>query len=577
MKMNGARIVIASLENHGITVVTGIPGGSILPLYDALAKSRIRHLLTRHEQGAAFIAQGIARSTGRAAVCFATSGPGATNLVTALADAHMDSVPVIAITGQVPRSLIGTDAFQETDIVSVCTRITKKAIQVRSASELAGAVSDAFHTAQSGRKGPVLIDIPKDVFLEEAEYDENAMVHSAMVFEDQSASIIAAAKEINGAKRPVIYAGGGVIASESSALLAEIAHRNSIPVALTLMGLGGFDPHSPLYLGMLGMHGSKSTNMILDEADLVIALGVRFDDRAIGRKESFCPHARIIHVDIDTHELGKIREADLSIRMDLAAFLSQAIPQVECRSRTDWMNRVDELRESDIIIEHDGTGPMRLIDKIRAAAPDDAIITTDVGQHQMWMAQHFPVLSPKTFLTSGGLGTMGFGLPAAIGAALANPSKKVFCISGDGSILMNIQELATLAELNLDVTVIIMNNGQLGLVRQQQEFFYNANFIASSFSRRPDFAAIASGFGIKGLSIDASSFDSLGDIVAQKGPCLIDARIDSHCNVRPMIPASASNIEPIETHDSIHRKKKILRKKWPLAAKNAGQCVAVKS
>jgi acetolactate synthase-1/2/3 large subunit len=551
MKRTGARIITALLERQGVSTVAGIPGGSNLPLYDALRDSPIRHILARHEQGAGFIAQGIARSTGEAAVCLATSGPGATNLLTAIADARLDSVPIVAITGQVPTSMIGTDAFQEVDTYGLTVPITKHNFLVRSAGELLEVIPQAFETALSGRPGPVVVDVPKNVQLETVEFDEWPEPGMRKPPPPCSREDIGALADIlSRAERPVLLAGGGIIASSAAGELKKLAEKNAIPVASTLAGLGAFPCDSPLNLGMLGMHGSRATNTILEEADLLIAVGARFDDRATGRAEEFCRRAAIAHVDIDPSEIGKIKEANVSITADAGMVLRALLPLVPKDDRESWTARVAQLR-----VENPAEGPSKedlfqpaaLLGLTAELAGHDAFVATDVGQHQMWVAQHYPVRRPRTLLTSGGLGTMGFGLPAAIGAALANPGRRVVCISGDGSLLMNIQELATLAELGLDVKVIVMNNGHLGLVRQQQELFFGGRYYASRFDRSPDFAAVASAFGIRGLDLEGA--DDPGELLrssfGRRGPVLINVPVHHGQNVYPMVPPGGANREMI--------------------------------
>ncbi len=548
MKLNGAQIIVKSLEAHGIETVAGIPGGSNLPLYDALSKSGITHILARHEQGAGFIAHGMARSTGKTAVCMATSGPGVTNLVTALADAKLDSVPIVAITGQVPTSMIGTDAFQEVDTCGMTFGMTKHNFLVQDVRELAHVMDEAFRIAASGRPGPVLVDVPKDIqtaVIDLPEWKDDTTDETHPVGED---ILMEAAAMINSAERPVIYAGGGIISSDSSGLLAALAEKSSLPVALTLMGLGAFPCDHDLCLGMLGMHARLSTNLILNEADLLIVLGARFDDRATGAAEEFCPGADILHVDIDRAEINKIRNASLSVSADVKVFLEGIIPFIETTERSEWISYIDDTGKSDSDDRGEGRWKANnFIKTVGMILPDDAIITTDVGKHQMWVAQSYPFRSPRTLLTSGGLGTMGFGLPAAIGAALANPNKKVVCFSGDGSILMNIQELATLADLDLDVKIIVMNNKSLGLVCQQQELFFKGNVYASRFSNGMDFSEVSRAFGVKGLSISASEnpLEDLKTALLEKGPCVIDVRVSSNEMVLPMVPPGKSNTEMI--------------------------------
>jgi acetolactate synthase-1/2/3 large subunit len=553
MKLRGAEIIVKSLERQGIDIVAGIPGGANLPVYNALYKSSIRHILARHEQGAGFIAQGMARSTGKTAVCLATSGPGVMNLLTAIADAKLDSVPLVAITGQVPTFMIGTDAFQEVDTYGMTLNITKHNFLVKEAKDLFSVIPRAFRIAATGRKGPVVIDVPKDVQMEEIDCsrwpdEDDAPLERGPLDEGKMEEI---ARMINGAERPVIYGGGGIVSAGAAGRLCELARKNSIPVALTLMGLGVLSPHDPLYVGMLGMHGAKSTNYAIDEADLLLAFGVRFDDRAIGRVNEFCPRASIIHVDIDDSEIDKIKKTNISMAADIGQVLEQLIPRVERKRRPGWLARINALK-----MEHpslpapsgDPFNPLDLTRFVSTIADPDAILTTDVGQHQMWVAQAYPFTRPRTLLTSGGLGTMGFGLPAAIGAALANPDRQVICISGDGSFQMNIQELATLAELGLNVTVIIMNNQRLGLVRQQQELFFDGNYIASRFERRLNFAAIGRQFGIPSIDLNGVSdpHPALKGMISGSGPRLIDVPIHAAENVFPMVPPGSANREMID-------------------------------
>ncbi|MDF2675152.1 MAG: ilvB3 [Clostridiales bacterium] len=552
MKLSGAEITIKLLERQGIKDIAGIPGGANLPIYDALYKSSINHILARHEQGAAFIAQGMARSTGRAAVCFATSGPGATNLLTAIADAKLDSVPIIAITGQVSYSLIGTDAFQEVDTYGLTVPITKHNFFIRSIEELFTIIPEAFRIAEDGRPGPILIDIPKNIQLQEYEFEQWPEPYAKRYVSKHcdAATLEEAAKMIHDSKKPIFYIGGGIVNSDAYSNIYGLAKKNSIPVAATLMALGSFPCNDLLYLGMLGMHGAKYTNMLMDEADLVIALGVRFDDRATGNVSKFCPNAKIIHMDIDAAEINKIKNVDLSILGDLNYVLEELLSKVKEDSRADWMKEVRDYKEKypfSLPDQEDVLHPINLIRYVSSIVGEDSIITTDVGQHQMWTAQAYPFKKPRTLLTSGGLGTMGFGLPAAIGAALANPVKEVICFSGDGSILMNIQELATLADLKLNVKVLIMNNGHLGLVRQQQEMFYQQHYIASKFTTNPDFAAISRGFGVNAcdLSKEKDPLAALKAILSIPGSYVVDIPIKDDENVLPIVPPGAGNTNMI--------------------------------
>ncbi|WP_434661074.1 acetolactate synthase large subunit [Klebsiella sp. MISC125] len=550
MRFTGAQLVVHLLERQGITTVSGIPGGSILPIYDALSQStQIRHILARHEQGAGFIAQGMARTEGKPAVCMACSGPGATNLITAIADARLDSIPLVCITGQVPASMIGTDAFQEVDTYGISIPITKHNYLVRNIAELPQVMSDAFRIAQSGRPGPVWIDIPKDVQAATIELDVLPEPGTRMAApEFDSASVREAAAMINAAQRPVLYLGGGVINAPEQ--IRQLAEKANLPTTLTLMALGMLPKAHPLSLGMLGMHGARSTNFILQEADLLIVLGARFDDRAIGKTEQFCPNAKIIHVDIDRSELGKIKQPHVAIQGDVAEVLAQLIPQVEAQPRSEWLQLVADLQREfpcNIPQEKDPLSHYGLINAVAACVDDEAIVTTDVGQHQMWTAQAYPLNRPRQWLTSGGLGTMGFGLPAAVGAALANPQRKVICFSGDGSLMMNIQEMATAAENQLDVKIILMNNEALGLVHQQQSMFYKQGVFAATYPGMINFMQIAAGFGLQtcDLNNEADPQAALQAIIDRPGPALIHVRIDAEEKVYPMVPPGAANTEMV--------------------------------
>jgi len=549
-RFTGAQLIVHLLERQGITTVAGIPGGTVLPLYDALSQStQIRHVLARHEQGAGFIAQGMARTQGKPAVCMACSGPGATNLVTAIADARLDSIPLICITGQVPSSMIGTDAFQEVDTYGISIPITKHNYLVRDISELPHVISDAFRIAQSGRPGPVWIDIPKDVQTAEIEIDVLPEPgERAPAPEFSAESVRDAADMINAAKRPVLYLGGGAINAADE--IRQFAEKANLPTTMTLMALGMLPKAHPLSLGMLGMHGARSTNYILQEADLLIVMGARFDDRAIGKTEQFCPNAKIIHVDIDRAELGKIKQPHVAIQGDVAEVLAQLIPQTDAADRADWRQLVADLQREfpgAIPTEGDPLSHYGLINAVAACVDDSAIITTDVGQHQMWTAQAYPLNRPRQWLTSGGLGTMGFGLPAAVGAALANPDRKVICFSGDGSLMMNIQEMATAAENQLDVKIILMNNEALGLVHQQQSLFYKQGVFAATYPGMINFMQIAAGFGLHTCDLNAEedAHAALQAAISRPGPALIHVRIDPEQKVYPMVPPGAANTEMV--------------------------------
>ncbi|MBM7234893.1 acetolactate synthase large subunit [Enterobacter roggenkampii] len=549
-RFTGAQLIVHLLERQGITTVAGIPGGTVLPLYDALSQStQIRHVLARHEQGAGFIAQGMARTQGKPAVCMACSGPGATNLVTAIADARLDSIPLICITGQVPSSMIGTDAFQEVDTYGISIPITKHNYLVRDIAELPQVISDAFRIAQSGRPGPVWIDIPKDVQTAEIEIDVLPEPgERAPAPEFSAESVRDAAAMINAAKRPVLYLGGGAINAADE--IRQFAEKANLPTTMTLMALGMLPKAHPLSLGMLGMHGARSTNYILQEADLLIVMGARFDDRAIGKTEEFCPNAKIIHVDIDRAELGKIKQPHVAVQGDVAEVLAQLIPQTDATDRADWRQLVADLQREfpgAIPTEGDPLSHYGLINAVAACVDDSAIITTDVGQHQMWTAQAYPLNRPRQWLTSGGLGTMGFGLPAAVGAALANPDRKVICFSGDGSLMMNIQEMATAAENQLDVKIILMNNEALGLVHQQQSLFYKQGVFAATYPGMINFMQIAAGFGLHTCDLNAEedAHAALQAAISRPGPALIHVRIDPEQKVYPMVPPGAANTEMV--------------------------------
>ena len=554
MQLNGAQLMVRLLERQGVRTIAGIPGGAILPFYDALSGSdQIRHVLARHEQGAGFMAQGMARVSGVPQVCIASSGPGATNLVTAIADACLDSIPMVVITGQVPQAMIGTDAFQEVDIYGITVPITKHNFLVRSAQELLEVVPDAFRIAMSGRPGPVLIDVPKDVQNQLITIDEGELPAPAVADPTpplDMAAIEAAAQMINAAERPVLYLGGGVVASGAAPLAVQLAERAGLPTTMTLMGLGAMAIDHPLSIGMLGMHGARYTNFVLEESDLLIVVGARFDDRAIGRAAQFCPNAKIVHIDIDASELHKIKTAHVALHANVKCALEALLPRVQAKPRERWLAQVDSLR-SRFPMQFPGQDDPRshygLIHAVASALDDDAIVATDVGQHQMWVAQAYPFRRPRQWLTSGGLGTMGFGLPTAMGAALAEPDRTVVCFTGDGSFKMNIQELATLAEEGLNVKIVLMNNNALGLVYQQQTLFYGKRLFASKYRTEPDFVKIAEGFGVPAVDLDKADDPraALAEALHAPGPCLIHATIDREQFVYPMVPPGAANTEMI--------------------------------
>lgn len=552
MKYNGAEIVVKLLENEGVEYISGIPGGFNLPLYDALFSSKIKHILARHEQGAGFIAQGISRSTNKVGVCFATSGPGATNLLTAIADAKLDSIPLIAITGQVPLSAIGTDAFQEVDAYGLTIPITKHNFLIRNINELFTVIKEAFKIATEGRPGPVLIDIPKNIQTETIDLEtfpfEIDSKNSTEKKTLKGSTLYCIAELINNSKKPIIYAGGGIISSNASENLYKVAKKSNIPVCSSLMGLGSFPSDDELNLGMLGMHGAPFTNYLLNESDLILALGVRFDDRATGNIDKFCPNATIIHIDIDPSEINKIKTSSLSMVADVNEFLEDILPSINNKNRHSWIDRIKCFKDKYPLLTYNNLlHPANIIPFISTIVPEDTIITTDVGQHQMWVAQRYPFKKAKTYLTSSGLGTMGFGLPVAIGAALANKDKTIICFCGDGSILMNIQELATLADFNLNIKIIILNNHHLGLVRQQQQLFYNEHYIASQFISNPNFKIIGEGFGIKSCDLqnEVNPLEKIKELILSKEPCIINVPIEEKENVLPMVQPGKSNVEMI--------------------------------
>lgn len=555
MNITGAEIIVQLLQRQGVQTLTGIPGGALLPLYEALHDSGIRHILARHEQGAGFIAQGMARASGRAAVCLATSGPGVTNLVTALADAMLDSVPLVCITGQVPRALIGTDAFQEVKTGHITDTVTKANFLVQSAAELLDVIPEAFRIAEGGRPGPVLIDVPKDVQQERAAFDHWPAPGRGYTLDAPDDVVIArAAAMINAAQKPVLYLGGGVVKSGAQAAALALAEHASLPTTTSLMALGTLPAGHPLALGMLGMHGARYTNQVIAECDLLIAVGARFDDRATGRLARFCPHAQVIHIDADARELGKLMKPSLAIEADAHAALCALLPQVQPQLRSDWLLRVAALRQQlplRLPGLHDPRTPYGIVRAVAELAGPDAAVTTDVGQHQMWVAQSYPFQRADRWFTSGGLGTMGFGLPVAIGAALTLPETPVVCFSGDGSLLMNVQELATLSEFDLNVKIILLDNAALGMVHQQQRLSYRQRHVGSEFHRATDFCAVARAFGIHAVDLgDAAAAADAQQLLQQAfavtGPVVIRVPITVAEQVLPMVLPGMANTEAID-------------------------------
>lgn len=547
----GAQIIAHMLRRQSIATVTGIPGGANLPLFDALAAEPIHIILARHEQGAGFISQGMARISGRPEVCVATSGPGAMNLLTAIADAKADSVPLVCLTGQVSRSLIGTDAFQEVDVYGLTIPIAKHNYLVRRAADLLRIIPEAFRIAASGRPGPVVVDLPRDVQTEEVAFEawpEPGLPDAPTPA--NPADLAKAAALLARSARPLLYCGGGAARTAAPEDVAALADALDAPVVTTLMGLGLLPPEHPRNLGMLGMHGTPAANHALAACDLLLAVGARFDDRATGDAKRFCPDAAVIHIDIDPTEHHKNRRAHVALAGDAGRVLTALAPLVPARPRPEWAAHIAALRRDHDATppgQDDLTSPYGILTAVAKAAGPRAIVTTDVGQGQMRAAQVWPCREPGRFLTSGGLGTMGFGLPAAIGAALAEPGTPVVAVVGDGGLLMNVQELATLAELELPVKVLVLDNGCLGLVRQQQAFFCGGRYPASTFSCRPDFPAMAEAFGLSALDLEHARDPqgALAAAMAAPGPVLLRLPIDPDAYVYPMVPPGAANEEMI--------------------------------
>ena len=550
----GAHLLVEALVQEGVDVLFGYPGGAIMPVYDALLGAPLRHILVRHEQGAALAANGYARASGRVGVCLATSGPGAANLLTGIADAHLDSVPVVAITGQVPSSLLGTDAFQEMDVLGVFLPIVKHSFLVRSADDLPGVVAEAFRIAREGRPGPVLVDLPKDIAQARTKARPLPRRLAAPMSLPDSAALDAARQLLNGSRRPVVYGGGGIGMGGAVDAFRDFVHRAGLPTVLTLKGLGALDSRDPLLLGMLGMHGSRAANLAVQECDLLIAVGARFDDRVTGKLDTFAPGARVIHLDIDPAEQGKRRHADVALigelRPVLRALAALAAPPDVEPWRSHCLARRDATRPR-YDAPGDGVYAPALLRRMSERLPHDAVVTCDVGQHQMWVAQHGLFARPEYHLSSGGLGTMGFGLPAAIGAQLARPTATVVTVSGDGSFLMNVQELATVARYGLPVKILVVDNQALGMVRQWQTLFFADRLSEVDLSDNPDFGAVARAFRVPAFAVDRrDQVDAaLAAWLATPGPALLHARIDPRANVWPLVPPNASNREMVEDAD----------------------------
>jgi len=554
MKMTGAQIICESLVKEGVEVIFGILGGAIMPLYDVFPQyPQLRHILVRHEQCAAHAADGYARITGKVGVCMATSGPGATNLVTGIANACLDSVPVVAITGQVAMPFIGKDAFQETDITGITLPITKHNYLARDVSSLGKIIKEAFHLARSGRPGPVLIDLPRDVLMGQGEFHYPSKVDLPgykPTLKGHPPQIKKAAKLISEAQRPLIFAGHGIIISGAYAELKELAETAQIPVVTTLLGISSFPESHVLSFGMVGMHGMAYANMAVDGADLIIAVGMRFDDRVTGKVSTFAPHAHIIHIDIDPAEIGKNVRVDVPIVGDVKTVLHELNKLITPSEHIDWIRQLDDWRRehpSLDIRDTDEVLPQYIVHQIYEVTKGEAIITTGVGQNQMWAAQHYWYNKPNSLISSGGLGTMGFGLPAAIGVKVGCPDADVWVIDGDGSFQMTMQELATIVQDKIAVKVTILNNGYLGMVRQWQELFFDKRYVATPLSG-PDFVKIAEAYGIPALRVrkKAEIVPAIKQAAAEQGPFLIDFMIEPEENVYPMVPPGASLAQVIE-------------------------------
>ena len=562
--MNGARWLAQALVAEGVETLFGYPGGTIMPFYDALhGTPALKHVLVRHEQGAAFAANGYARASGRVGVCVATSGPGASNLVTGIADAMLDSVPMVVITGQVATTLMGTDAFQELDVFAMTLPMVKHSFIARSVDDLPTMVAEAFRLARSGRPGPVLIDLPKDVQMADAAH---LPAHTSLGMDaaepPKDASLHEALALVSQAQRPVVYGGGGIVLGEAVQAFRTFVDATQIPTVLTLKGLGALPTAHPLNLGMLGMHGSRAANLAVQEADLLIVVGARFDDRATGKLAEFAPHARVVHMDVDAAEIGKLRHADAGVRGDIATTLTKlTLPcaahlhgrhgvarkawRALCQQRArQWAARYDA--------PGDGVYAPALLKRLSELVPR-ATVACDVGQHQMWVAQHWRLSQPRAHLTSGGLGAMGFGLPAAMGAQIAfeedgDRDAQVICVSGDGSIMMNIQELATLKRYRLPVKIVLLDNQALGMVRQWQELFFDKRYSEIDLSDNPDFAAVAAAFGIEAFSLQRAedAEDALRRLLDAPGPALLHVAIDTAANVWPLVPPNRCNAEMLD-------------------------------
>lgn len=551
MKLNGSEIIVECLKEQGVDTIFGYPGGAILNVYDALYKhsDEITHILTSHEQGASHAADGYARATGKVGVCFATSGPGATNLVTGIATAYMDSVPVVAITCNYATSGLGRDSFQEVDICGITMPITKHNFQIKSVEELADTIRRAFSIAQSGRKGPVLIDIPKDITSAECEYTPMPKVEAEKAKEPKKSAVERAVELIRNAKKPLIYVGGGAILSNVGEDLVTFAEKIDAPVASSLMGLGAFPYDNPLHLGLIGMHGHYECNKAAHDCDVLITCGARFSDRVAGNRKKFAPNAEILHIDIDSAEMDKNIVSNYHLRGDLAEVLPILTREIEQLDHSEWRKEIETFRRPFKQLQiGDYVNPQTLIEKIDAATPDDTIVVTDVGQHQLWAAQFYKFKHSRTLLTSGGLGTMGYSMGAAMGGQMGCPDKTVVMFAGDGGFHMNLSELATMCSYNIPVKMFIMNNTVLGMVRQWQKLFYENRFADTDPHRATDFVKVAEGFGVKALRISTNDdIDAvLKETLEYNGPVLVDCRISPDSNVLPMIPPGGAHTDIIE-------------------------------
>lgn len=556
MELTGAQILLESLKKEGVDVLFGYPGGAVIDIYDELLRHpELKHVLVRHEQGAVHAADGYARASGKVGCCLVTSGPGATNTVTGIATAYCDSIPLVVFTGQVPTQLIGNDAFQEVDIVGITRPCTKHNFLVKDVRNLAKTIRQAFYLARSGRPGPVLVDLPKDIMQARTEFvwPEDIFMRSYNpTYKPNLNQLRRTAEELAKARKPIILAGGGVIMANASEVLCELAHELDIPVATTLMGLGAFPANGDLWLGMVGMHGTYAANMSINHADLLVCVGARFDDRVTGRLQDFASHARIVHIDIDPTSIRKNVEVDVPVVGDCRQAL-EGILEI-CRAKmadtdwsgmhADWLQTVHEWKANHPLAynKNGHIKPQQVIETMYSITKGDAIIATEVGQNQMWAAQFYTFTKPRTLLTSGGLGTMGYGFPAAIGAQFAFPDKLVINVAGDGSIQMNIQELATVVQNKIPVKVVILNNGHLGMVRQWQELFYNRNYSHTNMEAQPDFVKLAEAYGAEGYRISKPEEleDVLRKALTSPNPAFIDVMVEREENVYPMVPAGAA-------------------------------------